>query len=781
MTVRRMLQLINRLTPRRLRTSIGARVLAGFSLTAALALAVGSISLVYNRDAGRSLARVTERDRDVSSDFRDLVVSVEQQTGAVQNFLLSGDDRDLGALNAGRTRFNGAMTRLERSLPVEERASVFEEITRQGAALEDIAGQEIALYRQGWGNTANFLWRTEGQQTKQRLLDAINRQIDAHNAAIDGDIRQSQYDLRFAFGASLSLMGLAAVTAFVIGMGITRAVTNPVRSLMKVAAGVQRGDLRVRAPVTGEDELAVLSFTMNAMVQSLSASREELEDALQRTERSEQRYRLLTERANDIIFTIDREQRITFVNQACEAILGYTPDELIGQPVEVLYTDETSKRVSGGVVWTSIESHSYAGDIEVRAKDGRVVPLSINSTVVIVDGEPAGIQGIARDMTERLRLENELRHLHQQDERRVDQLLALNDIGRKIAALQQLDTLLPHLAQRIGRTFGYHHVRILLQDDAEQLAPAAIWRSSGVEDAREPGLSPLVMRALEGDAGFVADSGSGELHSRRRHTEIAVPIRSSTGVLGVLDVRGGEAGALDESDIFTLQILADQVAVAIENARLYEAGQRLAVSEERNRLARDLHDSVTQELFSMTMIAGALPLLMDRKPDAAKERLQRLHDLARGALAEMRALLFALRPASLEDEGLVSALRKHAAAFEHREGVRVNVECDTEDRMPHPVEEALYRVMQEALNNVAKHARATAVDIHLVCEGDRVRLEIADDGCGLAVTALSGGGLGLRGMRERVSMLGGVLTVSSEPGEGACIVADVPLTAPVPA
>jgi len=780
-TSTRLARSLSRLTPRKLRTSIGARVLTGFFFTAGLALAVGTISLVYNRDAGRSLARVTERDREVSNDFRELQVSIEQQTGAVQNFVLSGDDRDLGSLNTGRTRFSGALTRLETNLPKEERTAAFAEISRQWHALDDIAQQEIALYRQGWANTANFLWRTDGQQTKQALLSSINRQIEDHSAAIDREIDQSQGDLRFAFGASLGLMGLAAVTALLIGLGITRAVTRPVRSLMKVAAAVQRGDFRARAPVTGEDELAVLSFTMNAMVQSLAASRQELEEALGRTERSEQRYRLLTERANDIIFTIDRNQCVTFVNQACQQILGYAPDELIGENVSILYTDDTRSKIDEGRLWTTIEAHSYAGDIEVKAKDGRTVPLAVNSTVIMADGEPAGTQGIARDMTDRIRMENELRHLHEQDERRVEQLVALNDIGRKIAALQQVDTLLPHLAQRIGRTFGYHHVRILLVGENHELTPAAVWRKHGGDESRDTGLSPLVLRALAGDAGFVADSGKGDHPARLRHTEIAVPIRCSSGVLGVLDVRGGGAGSLDESDIFTLQILADQVAVAIENARLYEAGQRLAVSEERNRLARDLHDSVTQELFSMTMIAGALPLLMDRKPDAARERLQRLHDLARGALAEMRALLFALRPASLEDEGLVSALRKHAAAFEHRENVRVNLEIDNEERLPHAVEEALYRVMQEALNNIAKHAQATAVDIHLLRDGDRVRLEIADDGVGMSAAALSGGGMGLRSMRERVSLLGGVLTISSEPGEGACLVADVPLTVSVPA
>ncbi len=778
-------RLAGRLFPPLLRRSIGARVLAGFGLTAALALAVAVVSLIYNRDAGRSLARVTERDRELAADFRELAIAVEQQTAAVQSFLLSGLDGDLDALQTARDRFHVALARLEAGLPPAEREDNFEQIRANARALDDLAGQDIALYRQGWRASAHFLWRTEGEQAKQRLLQAIQQQIERHNAGIDAEIRRSQEHLRFAFVASLGLVALAAVTALLIGVGITRAVTEPVRSLVQAATAVRGGDYRVRALVSGEDELATLSATFNEMVESLAASRAQLERALAETERSEERYRLLTEKANDIIFTIDRQNRITFINPAVKAILGYDPAELIGQPVDILYSEETRRRMATDGAWVAREPRTYTGDVEAVAKDGRRVTLEVNSSVMMMNGHAVGIHGIARDMTERYRMEQELRRLHIQDRRRVDQLITLNEIGRRIAALQPLDILFPQLAARIGRTFNYDHVRILLRDEAGILTVAAAWQRAGDgPPPRAAVTSPLVLRALEGDAGFVAGSGRPEDDAAARYTEIAVPVRTKDAVLGVLDVRGGVEGTMDESDIFTLQILADQVAVAIENARLYEAGQRLAVSEERNRLARDLHDSVTQELFSMTMIAGALPVLMERNPAAARERLHRLHDLARGALAEMRALLFALRPAALEDEGLVSAIQKHAAAFQHREGVVVQLNLEVEDRLPHAVEEALYRVVQEALNNVAKHAHATAVTIALAVRDGRVCLTVTDSGAGF-VLAPDGGPagttLGLRGMRERVELLHGSFAVRSTPGEGTTIHVSIPLSAEVPA
>jgi PAS domain S-box-containing protein len=778
-------RLVHRMTPRPLRRSIGARVLTAFALTAALAGVVATVSLAYSRDAGRGLARVTERDREVSATFRVLEASVEQQSGAVQNFLLSGDERDIAALNTARQRFSAALARLEEILPAEERGEALNELRRQAQAFDEIAAEEIALYRQEWRQSANFLWRTDGQDTKQRLIEAVQRQVEVHNAGIDREIAASHAYLRFVFGISLAVVAVAAVFAFVVGMAITRAVTDPVRNLMQVAGAVRGGDYTVRAPVRGEDELAVLSQAINAMVQSLAASRAELERALAETERSEEQYRLLTESADDIIVTLDRQNRITFVNPAVRRSLGYEPQELIGRPATD-FLSEASRRVlaeQGG--WVAREPRKITLDLELIAKDGRSVLHELNASVLVVNGRAIGIHGIARDMTERFRMEQELRRLHQQGQRRIDQLVTVNEVGRKIAALQPVETLLPHLVRTLGRVFGYQQVRILLTGDDGRLTTAAAsylgedWDApvAGADPDATP--SPLAVRALEGDAGFVAGSGRPDDDAATRYTEVAVPIRTKADVLGVLDIRGGAGSHVDESDIFTLQILADQIAVAIENARLYEAGQRLAVSEERNRLARELHDSVTQELFSMTMIAGALPALIERRPEAARERAVRLYDLARGALAEMRALLFALRPAALAEEGLCSALTKHAAAFENQTGIIAHLEIENESRLPQPVEEALYRVAQEALNNVAKHSRARNVWITLAISDDRTALIVCDDGEGFDPLILAGRtpGMGMASMRERVEALGGTLALAATPGGGVTVRVTVPVGA----
>jgi signal transduction histidine kinase len=185
---------------------------------------------------------------------------------------------------------------------------------------------------------------------------------------------------------------------------------------------------------------------------------------------------------------------------------------------------------------------------------------------------------------------------------------------------------------------------------------------------------------------------------------------------------------------------------------------------------------VTQELFSMTMIAGALPALMEKKPQAAKERIQRLYELSRGALAEMRALLFALRPAALAEEGLVSAITKHAAAVEAREGLTVHLDIEGEGRLPQPCEEAFYRVFQEALNNVVKHAKAKTVWVRLAIDEDQTSLSVRDDGVGFDAAAGRGAQtMGLASMRERVAAIQGTFRLESAPGDGTT----VHVTAPV--
>lgn len=201
----------------------------------------------------------------------------------------------------------------------------------------------------------------------------------------------------------------------------------------------------------------------------------------------------------------------------------------------------------------------------------------------------------------------------------------------------------------------------------------------------------------------------------------------------------------------------------------------LAANRERTHLAQDLHDSVTQALFSMTLTTRAAEMLLARDPAAAAEKLAELRELAQDALTEMRTLIFELRPGSLAEEGLVTALRRHVAAVQGRTGLPVVFEADEIEGLSPEIEEALYRICQEALHNVVKHAAASRVRIELHRESPDICLVVTDDGLGFdAATASRGGHLGLAGMRTRLERFSGRLTVVSAPGKGTRLEISVP-------
>ena len=216
-----------------------------------------------------------------------------------------------------------------------------------------------------------------------------------------------------------------------------------------------------------------------------------------------------------------------------------------------------------------------------------------------------------------------------------------------------------------------------------------------------------------------------------------------------------------------------------ERERLEEDLRRrsaeLAANQERANLARELHDSVTQALFSMGLTLRALELLFDRDPEAARAKLTELRDLQKDALAEMRTLIFELRPRGLETDGLAQALRTHAAAVEGRTGLAVTVEVDSDERLPLETEEALYRIAQEALHNVVKHASARTSRIELRRSGRELRLTIDDDGIGFDPTTTPRGHLGVVGMRQRAERLDGSLVISRRPAGGTRVRVSLPL------
>src|SRR5215203_5438912 len=254
-----------------------------------------------------------------------------------------------------------------------------------------------------------------------------------------------------------------------------------------------------------------------------------------------------------------------------------------------------------------------------------------------------------------------------------------------------------------------------------------------------------------------------------------VPLISRGRALGTINLYYLPEQEPGEDEKVFLGAVADQTAVAVENVRLFAGVRGKAALEERQRLARELHDSVSQALYGITLGTKTARALLERNPEQVADSLEYVLSLATAGQAEMRALIFELRPESLKKEGLVAALEKQADALKARHGIDVVAALCNEPDASLEVKEAVYRIAQEALHNTVKHARASNVEIKMECTPEQITLEITDDGAGFEAQGDFPGHLGLRSMRERALRLGGTLTVESTSGKGTRICAQVPI------
>ena len=264
----------------------------------------------------------------------------------------------------------------------------------------------------------------------------------------------------------------------------------------------------------------------------------------------------------------------------------------------------------------------------------------------------------------------------------------------------------------------------------------------------------------------------------RMTTFLGVPIVSKGRIIGAFYLTDKtDAPEFTELDQQLIEMLAAHAAIAIENARLYERSRELSVVEERNRLARELHDSVTQTLFSVVLTAEAASTLVERDPTQAREQIERLKALAGDAVQEMRSLIFELRSADVEGDGLVPALRKHIDVLRRVRRAEIDLTVDGERALDPALERELFRIAQEALNNALKHARASKTAVHLAIDERAATLTVCDDGAGFdpMAAAVRSKRLGITSMRERAEEAGGSFEITSRAGEGTRIHVEVPL------
>jgi len=255
---------------------------------------------------------------------------------------------------------------------------------------------------------------------------------------------------------------------------------------------------------------------------------------------------------------------------------------------------------------------------------------------------------------------------------------------------------------------------------------------------------------------------------------LGVPIRDGSDVLGIIFAAcKRDPGGFTERDERLLGLFASHAAIALTNARLYERGRELSVLEERARLARELHDAVSQKLFSIRAKASAAGVLVGRDPDRAVAEIESVASLAGQAHAELRAVIDGLAPPDLAAGELAGSLRSYAVLAGRTHGAEVRFHAEQLPELGPQRETVVYRVAQEALHNALRHSGAAVVCVSLTARRRRVVLEVTDRGRGFAPGAAPGG-LGLASMRERAASAGGTLTVRSTPGEGTLVRLELP-------
>ena len=413
---------------------------------------------------------------------------------------------------------------------------------------------------------------------------------------------------------------------------------------------------------------------------------------------------------------------------------------------------------------------------------------------------------LVAEVRERTRIEAELRQSEQRLERRVEErtraLATLLDISNTVALSMELEPLLALILERLkevveydgggafrlqeGRLHPVFHRGAILPDEllriGAHLEAAALGHA--VIQGPEPMIVADVQRAPDLKEAFRQATGARrEELARAVRAWLAVPVTIRQKVYGVLYMYHRRPRRYGEEQARLALSFGNQAALAIENARLYEQAQELAAVEERQRLARELHDAVTQTLFSASLAADVLPRLWERDREAGMRCLSEVHQRTRGALAEMRTLLVELRPSALVETELGALLRQLAEAVSSRARIAVDAQADAEGTFPPEVQVGLYRIAQEALNNVTKHSGASHVTVGLHAapapaapegagKATAVVLSVTDDGCGFdpEAKAARGMGLGLGIMRERALTIGAELQIRSRPGEGTQIV-----------
>jgi PAS domain S-box-containing protein len=550
--------------------------------------------------------------------------------------------------------------------------------------------------------------------------------------------------------------------------------------------GFEQEDLRLLSSLAGPAATAIENAQLYEQAQQEIARRRQTEETLR--EREDLFRQVVTSISDHIYVTRmaeDGSRLNLYLSPHVEALTGYPPEIVRDNwhfwASELIHPDDRA----AAAIQVAALAKGQNSEVEYRLihADGHIIWVR-DSARVQVEGDSRVVFGLVSDITERKQTEQEIRKLNETLEQRVAdrtrELSALYDVTAVASESLDLGTILERLLARslaamrsgMGAIHTLDETGKALRLDVQQALPADIVAQAALVPIGR-GLSGWVIE--HGEPLLVPNLAVDPRAPRAVHkyglkTYVGVPMRTGGQTVGVLSVFGEALQQFNMEEMALLASIGDQVGVVIENARLRQRAEQAAVMEERERLARDLHDAVSQSLFSASVIAEALPRFWERDPNLVQQSLADLHRLTRGALAEMRALLLELRPAALVETELDKLLGQLIEAIIGRTRLDASLEMEGQLRLPLEVKLNLYRIAQEALNNISKHARASRISVRLNGRPDRVLLCIRDDGRGFNPHQVSLDHLGLSIMQERAEAIGATLTITSRADYGTEVV-----------
>jgi PAS domain S-box-containing protein len=491
---------------------------------------------------------------------------------------------------------------------------------------------------------------------------------------------------------------------------------------------------------------------------------------------SEERFRLMVEKGSDLIIQLDRIGNFRYLSPSVSCPLGYSETELLNQPIAA-YVFEDDLRHLTTMLESVLAKPSMdappSGQFRIKSKAGDFVWFECVATNLL---NMPGIEAIVingRDISERQKLLEA-----EQEQRTISN--AFLDTSIALNGTLDFDEIIERLLDNIGNIIPYQRASIMLLDENNQ-AHAVVAR--GYPDNPNPGwfhldikrfptfmsmvetAQPLLINDVQANPMWQVIDKTFDCRSY-----LATPIVEKEEIIGFINLEGLEAGIFKDNHINYLQLFSYLASLAIANARAYQQAHELAALEERQRLARELHDSVSQTLFSASVIADSLSKSDLDDTEKIQTGLEKLTQLNRGALAEMRSLLIELRPQVIINSPLADLVANLTNTIKTRGLMEAELEVAGVSKLFAPdVQLQLYRLIQEVLNNISKHSQAKLVNIVLRYREDSLEIVIADDGIGFDMTTIPSDHHGIAIMRERAAKIGASLSIDTAPNEGTYV------------